>query len=226
MQPLVIPNSMDKHRLQGPKQAFDFILALPDQSQRQELERFISDGFNKCYEANVESFLPLLFGIKTKQLRAAVGVRRATEPLFLEQYLKSDVITTLRQLGMPADEYQIAELGNLYSRSHRFTLPLIMTVVMGLYLKDVRYLVFSATEKVRELLSGFGFPMTYLADADPMRLTERPNEWGSYYEQLPKVMALDVEASVFIAHQTPELCDVLSIVHGHSKQLLSSLEAI
>ena len=222
-EPLVLQQPIKVNRLQGPKQVFEFVTAEHQSSARGELEAFIKAGFSKCYDANLSTFLPLLLGIKTKQLRAAVGVRRADVPLFIEQYLPTSITQALAQVGISTTRHQIAEMGNLYSQSPRFTLPLIMTVVMGLYLTDVRHLVFSGTEKVRQLLTAMGFPMTYLAPASPDCIAQSLSEWGSYYDNEPEVMVLDIEASIKVAYQRKELHGLLAIVQNNSNNLLASL---
>lgn len=215
------------NRLKGPTQAFEFVMAQPSAGHtRSELEGFIQQGFARCYEANVRTFLPLLLGIKTKQIRAAVGVRRGDDALFIEQYLATSITQALADKGVLVERDQVAEMGNLYSQSHRFTLPLIMTVVMGLYLTDVRQLVFSGTEKVRQLLTALGFPLLYLAHAQPQNLTSDQSHWGSYYDNAPQVMALDIEESIRVAFQQKELHDVLALVQTHSEQLLASLRTL
>ena len=143
--------------------------------------------------------------------------------MFIEQYLATPITQALSQVGIRAPRHQIAEMGNLYSQSPRFTLPLIMTVVMGLYLTDVRHLVFSATEKVRQLLSAMGFPMTYLAPASPECIGQSLSEWGSYYDHEPEVMVLDIEASIRVAYQRKELHGLLAIVQNNANNLLASL---
>lgn len=211
------------NRLKGPMQPFEFILAETVNDTRNELEGFIRQGFAKCYDAQVNTFLPLLLGIKTKQLRAAVGVRRASSPLFIEQYLSTSITQALAEKGIEAERSQIAEMGNLYSQSHRFTLPLIMTVVMGLYLTDVRHLVFSGTDKVRQLLTALGFPMHHLAQACPDHLADDASDWGSYYANQPQVMSLDIEAAIKVAFQKRELHDLLAIVQANSEHLITPM---
>lgn len=177
---IVISPSVLPKQIKNPTQPFEFICAQPSSEARTMLEHFISAGFSRAYDANVHTYLPLLLGIKTQQLRAAVGVRRATSPLFIEQYLSNEITTVLAQQHVHVARYQIAEMGNLYSQNHRYTLPLIITVVMALYLTGVQQLIFAGTEKVRQLLSTLGFTMRYLADANPEKLSPDHDHWGQY----------------------------------------------
>lgn len=223
---VVTSPSIKANRLKGPTQAFEFVMAKGDSDARSAIEAFIHAGFSRCYNAQVETYLPLLLGIKTKQLRAAVGVRKATSPLFIEQYLPQDIMSSLSLNGLQYERSQIAEMGNLYSQSHRFTLPLIITVVMGLYLSDVRQLIFAGTENVRHLLKTLGFSMLYLADAEPRQLVNDTSDWGSYYQHQPKVMALDIEASIKVAFQQNALHDVLTLAQLHAQTLLPQLRSL
>ncbi|MBM6549519.1 thermostable hemolysin [Marinomonas ostreistagni] len=224
--PVVTLPAIKANRLKGPTQAFEFVMAQENSSARDTLEQFIHSGFARCYDANVETYLPLLLGIKSKQLRAAVGVRRATSPLFIEQYLSHDINAVLAKHGVHCERHQIAEMGNLYSLSHRFTLPLIMTVVIGLYLTNVRQLIFAGTQKVRDLLSHLGFSMVYLGEASAQKLVTQASEWGTYYQHQPQVMALDIEDSIKVAFQQSLLHDVLALAQSHAQTLLPQLRSL
>lgn len=222
----VLSPPIKQNRIKGPRQPFEFVSAPLSSADREAIEQFIHAGFVRSYEADVQSFLPLLLGIKTQQIRAAVGVRRATSSLFIEQYLTADITALLAQQNIFLERTEIAEMGNLYSQSHRFTLPLIITVVMALYLTGVQQLIFSGTEKVRQLLSTLGFPMRYLADATPEKLSLHSSDWGSYYDHQPQVMALDIEASIKVAFQQSSLHDVLSLAQCHAQSLLPDLRSL
>jgi hypothetical protein len=206
-----------------PTMPYEFVAANAGDCTRQDLESFVKEGFAKKYHADVNTFMPILLGIKAQGLRAVMGVRRGTQPLFVEQYLPMSITESLQKHGIWTERTNVAELGNLYSQNQRFTLPLLMTVVMGLYLSEVNYLVFAGTDKVRQLLGKLKLPLTFLADANPNLLKNDETQWGSYYDNNPKVMFLDVKKAVALALQQPELEALMDLVQANFQHLLLQL---
>ena len=215
----------EQHIIATPTLAYEFVAADLSGQSRHQLESFVKEGFLNAYNAEVNTFMPLLLGIHAQRLRAVVGVRRASQPLFIEQYLPLPITEMLEKHGVWTERDAIAELGNLYSQNQRFTLPLLMTVVMGLYLSEVNYLVFSGTSKVRQLLEKLKLPLTFLADADPSKLEEEGN-WGNYYDNTPKVMFIDVRKAVAIALMQPELEALFELVKTNLKPLLHQMRTL
>lgn len=206
-----------------PTMPYEFVAANAGDCTRRDLETFVKEGFAKKYHADVNTFMPILLGIKAQGLRAVMGVRRGTQPLFVEQYLSVSITESLQEHGIWTERASVAELGNLYSLNQRFTLPLLMTVVMGLYLSEVNYLVFAGTDKVRQLLAKLKLPLTFLADANPNLLKNDGTQWGSYYDNNPKVMFLDVKKAVALALQQPELETLMALVQANFQHLLQQL---
>jgi len=208
-----------------PTLPYEFISAAMEDPKRINLETFVQEGFAKKYQANVTNFMPLLLGIHAQRLRAVVGVRRATQPLFIEQYLPVPITNMLQKHGVWTQRHAIAELGNLYSQNQRFTLPLLMTVVMSLYLSEIQYLVFSGTDKIRQLLEKLKLKLTFLADADPSKLQDQAN-WGNYYTSQPKVMFIDVAKAVATALMQPELQALFGLVQANHSALLQQMRTL
>jgi hypothetical protein len=92
-------------------------------------------------------------------------------------------------LGERVPRGGIVEVGNLVSAgagaARRF-LP-----ALGRHLASLghRWVVFTATREVRELLQRLSYPVHLLAPARPERLPDRGAAWGSYYAHDPSVMA-------------------------------------
>jgi hypothetical protein len=66
-----------------------------------------------------------------------------------------------------------------------------MVAQLPVYLlaQDFRWIVFTATSTVRQILLGFGAPLVELARADGARVAGLRDDWGSYYETDPRVFA-------------------------------------
>ena len=218
-----VHTNIQRNKVATPTMPYEFVAASVDGGARRDLENFVKDGFAKKYQADINTFMPILLGIKAQGLRAVMGVRRGTQPLFVEQYLPMSITDSLQKHGVWTERSNVAELGNLYSQNQRFTLPLLMTVVMGLYLSEVNYLVFAGTDKVRQLLNKLKLPLTFLADANPNLLRSDGTQWGSYYDNHPKVMFLDVKKAVALALQQPELEALMDLVQANFQHLLLQL---
>ncbi|GGN23308.1 MULTISPECIES: thermostable hemolysin [Marinomonas] len=218
-----VHTNLQRNKVATPTMPYEFVAASMDGGTRRDLENFVKDGFAKKYQADINTFMPILLGIRAQGLRAVMGVRRGNQPLFVEQYLPMSITESLQKHGIWTERTNVAELGNLYSQNQRFTLPLLMTVVMGLYLSEVNYLVFAGTDKVRQLLGKLKLPLTFLADANPALLQDDGTQWGSYYDNNPKVMFLDVKKAVALALQQPELEALMDLVQANFQHLLLQL---
>jgi len=220
-------DSLQTHKVRAtvatPTMPYEFVAANADGCARRDLETCMKDGYAKKYQADINTFMPILLGVKAQGLRAVLGVRRGTQPLFVEQYLPMSITESLQKHGIWTERASVAELGNLYSQNQRFTLPLLMTVVMGLYLSEVNYLVFAGTDKVRQLLGKLKLPLTFLADANPNLLKNDGSQWGRYYDNNTKVMFLDVKKAVALALQQPELEALMDLVQANFQHLLQQL---
>jgi hypothetical protein len=173
---------------------------------RQKIESFISEGFTKAFSAKVSSFLPLLIQVGDHKARAALGLRSATSPLFIEQYLTKPIDLAIDD-QQHINRGQIAELGNLYSSNRRFTLTLFMTMSVALFLADFQYLCFSGTDKVRDLLTRVNVNFDEIGDAQQADLTPCKDAWGDYYLHQPKVCVV-------------KLLDVMTMLESNSAHQL------
>lgn len=171
----------------------DLVVAESGTCYRSELETFIQNGFKKSHGAEIFDFLPVLVGVGRGKPQAALGIRKGTSPLFVEQYLSASLETVLKQHYLCVPREKIAEIGNLYSASSRFTLPLLLATAMAMCEHGVTMLVFTATQQLRQLLIKNGVKLSVLANADPARLTPSKTQWGRYYDSQPQVVAFSLQ---------------------------------
>lgn len=163
---------------------------------RAELEQLVAGAFERSHGATVRSFMPNLVGLEDRggALRgAALGYRGAAGgPLFLEQYLDrpiEQVIAARVTDGRAVQRADIVEVGNLAGRGCRSAIYLVAQLPRFLVGKGYRWLTFTGTQRVRDILEGLGAPLLDLGVADPGRLAAGADEWGRYYEAAPRVMA-------------------------------------
>lgn len=93
-------------------------------SERLAVEQFIKKGFASAYGADIDITMPYVLAINNGKFKAALGIRTATENLFIEQYLDQPIEHHVRHKHAVVDREHIAEIGHLYSNSNKFTLPL------------------------------------------------------------------------------------------------------
>lgn len=173
--------------------SMDLIVAEAGTCYRQTLEGFIQDGFKKSHGAHIRDFLPVLVGVGRGKPEAALGIRKGSAPLFVEQYLSAPLETVLERHYLAVPREKTAEIGNLYSASPRFTIPLLLATAMAMCEQGVELLVFTATDKLRQLLMNNGVKLSVLANADPIRLGPSQTHWGRYYDSQPQVVAFSLQ---------------------------------
>jgi hypothetical protein len=176
------------------------LVADADHPARERLERFVEDRFEAAYGARLPSHYPLLVGLSMRDgtVLAVAGVRFPEgAPLFLEQYLDAPVEQVVAgAYGRPVTRANVVEIGSLAAAAPGPALELFnalacwLTAVCGR-----RYAVATVRPELARLLGRAGFGMRGIADADPSRLAEGADAWGSYYAGRPEVFAGEIGVS-------------------------------
>ena len=194
---------LGKKTLAKPKFNFDIQVAAFGGKQRSEIEQFIKHGFYKSYQAKVSVTMPHLLALCNGTYKAALGIRGGEENLFIEQYLSSAIELQPLFLKHKIDRKDIVEIGHLYSNTQRFTLPLFMITAVSLFYRNYKYMVFSGTEKVIDLIVKSGLKSSHLCDAHLSKIQTDTDEWGSYYDTKPKVIAVSLSDVIALIDQQP-----------------------
>ncbi len=165
----------------------------PGAADRSELERFVAAAFQRRHDATVQSFMPMLLSFRDGEgaLRGVIGLRGAArEPLYLEQYLEQPVEAAIAAAtGRTVERREVVEVGNLAGTNCRTAMRMVALLPAHLLAAEYRWIVFTATHAVRDILQGFGAPLVELARADATRVAAAPDRWGRYYETDPRVLA-------------------------------------
>ncbi|NVK55804.1 MAG: thermostable hemolysin [Alteromonadaceae bacterium] len=161
------------------------------------MERHIASGFHKVYQANITEFMPLLVGLGGHKPEAALGIRTGREAMFVEHYFDTSLAEALSNNGIDCPRHRLAEIGNLYSASSRYTMPLLLLTAMALFHQHVSVLVFTATDYLQRMMTHGGLTLHPLVAADAARLPQTSagktaQNWGSYYQTNPQVVAAKV----------------------------------
>lgn len=184
-------------RLPAPGPGYRFDPLRRNDTRRDELERYVQAAFAHRHGANVRSFMPTLLGFRDGAgvLRGVAGVRGAgAEPLYLEQYLDRPIEQLIASVASAraepaATRHEIAEVGNLAAATRRDAVRMVAHVPDWLLSQRYRWIVFTATSALRQILVGLGAPLVELARADGTCVAAHDDDWGRYYETDPRVYA-------------------------------------
>lgn len=160
------------------------------------IAHYIEQGFKHAYGANIQVSSPVLLAIQNDNIKGALGLRNASCKLFSEQYLDADIVTALSSKGVAAERSEIVEISSLYSDDQRMTVRLLTSLIVGLDQLGYRHVIFTATSRLFGLLVNFGLSPVVLCDADQSKLGPTADDWGSYYDTEPKVVAINVNECV------------------------------
>jgi hypothetical protein len=164
-----------------------------DDPSRQRLEIFVQRAFAARHAATVRSFMPTLLALEGRAGRicGVAGFRNAaSEPLFLEHYLREPIEAVLSdRLGETVLREQVVEIGNLSSASCRAAFHLVAMLPRLLLDRGNQWVVFTATSAVRGILEHFNAPVIELGGARRECVDGLVDDWGRYYETDPRVMA-------------------------------------
>ena len=167
--------------------------------QRKLLEEYIQKKFSCAYNANITEFMPQFLSLDYhNRVSATAGIRRATEEtLMVEHYMEKSVEQTLSCLiQKPVARESIIEIGNLVA-THRGASQLLFVLLLAILHKaNYRWVVFTATQQVGQLLNKLHFDPFRVCTADSTMLEDSSNHWGSYYETNPSVLAGDLQPAI------------------------------
>jgi Thermostable hemolysin len=161
-------------------------------ARRDEAESFIRRRYLRTHGAQISTFMPslLLLVDGTGALAAAAGFRcAAQEPLFLERYLPVSIEQAVAaHTTTPVRRADIVEIGNFAALDARRAQKL-MSFMPALFLeRRARWITFTATAAIRNILASMGAHCLEIGAADGDRAGSS-DEWGRYYSNDPKVMA-------------------------------------
>mgnify|MGYP000229918463 CR=1 FL=1 len=181
---------------------------------RAETESYIAEKFYRCYGAQLENFMPELLALRcNSDISAAVGFRNAkNNDLFLERYLDTPVDKQLSKiLGYRLQRNHITEIGNLVSTWKGSSQLLFIALTELMVRRGCQWTIFTATPEVSKLLSRLGLEQIVLCSADGQRLGADLDRWGSYYETMPKVTAINAPLARVMLDEHPLTRDLLSL---------------
>lgn len=176
-----------------PSTAYRVIACERGDTNRAPAEAFIRRRFQRSHGAHIATFMPTLMLLTGAdgELAAVAGFRHAaSEPLFLERYLREPIEQALStQVNAPANRSEIIEIGNFAAVDSRHARILMSFMPSWFLERSARWIAFTATQTIRTLLTSMGGRCVELAAADGARVAGGRDEWGRYYSTDPRVMA-------------------------------------
>ena len=163
---------------------------------RQGIQDFIAQNFYEAYNANVNYFCDLLVGCEDKKdhFIAAFGITQLKyHRAFLEQYLAHPIEDEIsNHVHQAVDRNSIFELGNLAAIHPGATRRLIQQMTVNLYDQGARWVVFTANNLVINAFQRLNLNPIALKEANPLLLHNQGVNWGTYYDERPQVMFIQV----------------------------------
>ena len=170
-------------------------------SERRSLEHFIQEKYQQVHQATVSSFSSTLFaGYHGAEMQVVIGMQHLNQfNAFLEQYRDEPVESKLSQTQVSRDK--VVEIGNLAALDMDKAKLMVAFLVFHLSQQRIEWAVCTGTAAVRYVLQQMGLRFHVLEKADPQVLGEAQRLWGSYYQQKPYVLAIDVAEALQVARQ-------------------------
>ncbi|HFF5999778.1 thermostable hemolysin [uncultured Stenotrophomonas sp.] len=172
----------------------------PDHPLRGQVQSFIADTYRQRFDAEVRDFMPQLLAYRDTQgaLVAAVGLRHADSgPLFVEHYLDAPVEAVLAQhLSSEPRRAQIAEVGHFAASTAGIARELIVQLAWVLRAADVDWVMFVATQQLRNAFVRLHLAPIELMPARAECMGDSAGDWGRYYESQPRVMCGDIREGI------------------------------
>lgn len=204
------------------KSVWQIALNNPESAQTAVLHHFIRQRYADTYQAQINHFLPLLLASSTAQgFQGVLGLQPGMiGEFFVEQYLDSPIEHQISgATRQSVDRSRIIETGNLASlKGGSQRLFIVLTEL--LFQAGFDWVCFTATPQVAALLNRLGFAPEILGRADPARLPDRGQSWGSYYLHQPNVLAGDVRK----ARETLLRNEIaMRLLQEHAEELASAV---
>lgn len=162
-----------------------------DPHDREAVEQFIRSRFEEAFGSRIQVSMPRLFSLRDAngQIRAALGLRSADRPLFLEQYLDLPIeIEIAARTGGSCKREAVVEVGHLSGNYPGAVRRMIELLTRRLHDEGVLWVAFTGTFSLRNAFRRMGLSPIEIAVASRERLPESEREaWGRYYDDAPRV---------------------------------------
>jgi hypothetical protein len=160
---------------------------------REGVERAIRRRYWADHAAYLRSFPDVLVAEVNSSgiVDCAAGLRFGPRMLFSEHYLDLPIELALRrEVGHRVDRARVVEVCHLVAARAGRALPFVARLNELVRAAEAEWAIFTATRALRRLLRRSGVGMIELGRAESERVPN-PDDWGSYFERDPRVMAVN-----------------------------------
>lgn len=170
-----------------------------DHILRHDLEQATQGVYQRSYQAFIPEFPDHLVAVMGEDgtILGSVGLRRDEDMFFCEHYFSQPIEAELSNaFKSVAQRQSIVEVTNLAGVRPGYVFELLYEVIQFSLNLNMEFAVFTATQRLRKLLTRMGLPFQVLgvATEEDVPLSQ---SWGQYYEAKPYVCAVSRQ----------ELCD-------------------
>jgi len=159
--------------------------------------RFVHQQYWRAHGATLRSLMFTRFAIlgEDNAPSAVVGIKQFNDQSTLvEKYLDSPIEQVISQfIKQPVLRSQVVEVGNLAADSLIQSCRLIVFLLNWLSEQGIQYATCTGTNAVRLALKRARVPFNTIGDADAERLGDERWHWGSYYDNDPKILLIDIK---------------------------------
>jgi hypothetical protein len=169
-----------------------FVVVPRASNLREAVEDAIRRRYWADHAADLRSFPDVLVAEVSSSgiVECAAGLRFGPRALFSEHYLDLPIEVALgREVGHGVDRTGIVEVCHLVAARAGRALPFVARLIEFVRGAEAEWAIFTATRALRHLLRRSGVDMIELARAESDRVPN-PDDWGSYFERDPRVMAV------------------------------------
>ena len=220
---MIFPFKKQQTNLIEKKLNFEIQLASLDSEHRDEIETFIKQGFLTAYNAKVSITTPHLLALTNGNYKAALGIRRGHDNLFLEQYISGSIDQQPVFMDNHIKRQEIVEISHLFSNAKRFTIPLFMVTAVSLFCHEYKYLVFSGTEKVINIIGKSGVPYDVIGIAEQNKIKTSADDWGTYYSTNPKIISVSLSEVMSLIAKHPLYQKMFQSLDGQIAKICQQL---
>ena len=161
--------------------------------ERRRVEEFIESRYEESFGARIKQHYPILMSVHDEQgnILAALGFRLAQhDTLFLEHYFDNSIEEQLScQLQQTVARKDIVEIGNLASTKTGASIFLFIALNAWLEQQGFSFATITATHQLKRFFTTLKLDFIELVEADPARLANQAQHWGTYYSTQPSVLA-------------------------------------
>ena len=178
---------------------------------RDGCESFIAEKFSQKHGAKVREFMPKLIELKRgESTSSALGVRTFVDrPFFLEQYIDKPIeIEISRLCKQSMNKTKVVEIGNFAASNVRSGSLLFTIVAKSLFQAGYEWMVFTAINDVEKMIERLGCEQFIITPAQKSTLGDCAEDWGSYYDNAPNVIACNLRDSITKAQKNKRLNNI------------------